>query len=134
MFPVEFKRACFFCVGSLQYTVHTKSVPFDSDNEVSPYSLSPLSNKRYEMSRTPQLLRLVVFSALICSFDCFVVTSCSAHLANQHGRSPRSPSKCWMLRSCRMISTSTWWTGRRGTCSVLAWEPACTFGVPAPAR
>lgn len=30
----------------LQYTVHTKRVPFDSDNEVSPYSLSPLSNKR----------------------------------------------------------------------------------------
>lgn len=35
---------------SLQYTVHTKRVPFDSDNEVSPYSLSPLSNKRYETS------------------------------------------------------------------------------------
>lgn len=34
----------FVCL--LQYTVHTKRVPFDSDNEVSPYSLSPLSNKR----------------------------------------------------------------------------------------
>lgn len=33
-----------------QYTVHTKRVPFDSDNEVSPYSLSPLSNKRYGTS------------------------------------------------------------------------------------
>lgn len=38
----------------LQYTVHTKRVPFDSDNEVSPYSLSPLSNKRYEPSHTEQ--------------------------------------------------------------------------------
>lgn len=36
----------FLCTHPLQYTVHTKRVPFDSDNEVSPYSLSPLSNKR----------------------------------------------------------------------------------------
>lgn len=39
------------CVRPPQYTVHTKRVPFNSDNEVSPYSLSPLSNKRYDISR-----------------------------------------------------------------------------------
>lgn len=47
------------CVHSLQYTVHTKRVPFDSDNEVSPYSLSPLSNKRYGISHLPQTEQLL---------------------------------------------------------------------------
>uniref|UniRef100_A0AAQ5X1I7 Fizzy-related protein homolog n=1 Tax=Amphiprion ocellaris TaxID=80972 RepID=A0AAQ5X1I7_AMPOC len=41
-------------VYSLQYTVHTKRVPFDSDNEVSPYSLSPLSNKSHKLLRSPR--------------------------------------------------------------------------------
>lgn len=53
--------------SSLQYTVHTKRVPFDNDNEVSPYSLSPLSNKRYEMSHTHTLLAHQVFEP--CFFD-----------------------------------------------------------------
>lgn len=72
------------CVGSLQYTVHNKSVPFDSDNEVSPYSLSPLSNKRYEMSRTPTSFSILSFflNLLICLF-------CSHKLL----RSPRKPAR-----------------------------------------
>ncbi|KAI9541675.1 Fizzy- protein [Dissostichus eleginoides] len=37
-----------------RYTVHTKRVPFDSDNEVSPYSLSPLSNKSHKLLRSPR--------------------------------------------------------------------------------
>ncbi|XP_026169214.1 fizzy-related protein homolog isoform X3 [Mastacembelus armatus] len=37
-----------------RYTVHTRRVPFDSDNEVSPYSLSPLSNKSHKLLRSPR--------------------------------------------------------------------------------
>ncbi|XP_013996213.2 fizzy-related protein homolog [Salmo salar] len=37
-----------------RYTVHTKRVPFDSGNEVSPYSLSPLSNKSHKLLRSPR--------------------------------------------------------------------------------
>uniref|UniRef100_A0AAQ4PZL3 Fizzy-related protein homolog n=1 Tax=Gasterosteus aculeatus aculeatus TaxID=481459 RepID=A0AAQ4PZL3_GASAC len=37
-----------------RYAVHTKRVPFDSDNEVSPYSLSPLSNKSHKLLRSPR--------------------------------------------------------------------------------
>ncbi|XP_037314316.1 fizzy-related protein homolog [Pungitius pungitius] len=37
-----------------RYTVHTTRVPFDSDNEVSPYSLSPLSNKSHKLLRSPR--------------------------------------------------------------------------------
>uniref|UniRef100_A0A8C7YPA8 Fizzy/cell division cycle 20 related 1b n=1 Tax=Oryzias sinensis TaxID=183150 RepID=A0A8C7YPA8_9TELE len=40
--------------GLFRYTVHTKRVPFDSDNEVSPYSLSPLSNKSHKLLRSPR--------------------------------------------------------------------------------
>ncbi|XP_077414146.1 fizzy-related protein homolog isoform X2 [Vanacampus margaritifer] len=40
--------------GLFRYTVHTKSVPFDSDNEVSPYSLSPLTNKSHKLLRSPR--------------------------------------------------------------------------------
>ncbi|KAM9844588.1 fizzy-related protein homolog isoform 3-T3 [Aulostomus maculatus] len=36
------------------YTVHSKRVPFDSDNEVSQYSLSPLSNKSHKLLRSPR--------------------------------------------------------------------------------
>ncbi|XP_036376967.1 fizzy-related protein homolog isoform X1 [Megalops cyprinoides] len=37
-----------------RYTVHTKRVPCDSGNEVSPYSLSPLSNKSHKLLRSPR--------------------------------------------------------------------------------
>ncbi|KAL4656031.1 hypothetical protein GN956_G5542 [Arapaima gigas] len=40
--------------GLFKYTVHTKRVPFDSGNEVSPYSLSPLSNKSHKLLRSPR--------------------------------------------------------------------------------
>lgn len=104
-------NSCF--VTPPQYTVHTKRVPFDSDNEVSPYSLSPLSNKRYDASQVlhpkhengaPTLPLADLFLAMFSS----AATSCSAPLVNRPGRSPRSPSKCWTLQSCRMTSTSTW--------------------------
>ncbi|XP_057713423.1 fizzy-related protein homolog isoform X2 [Corythoichthys intestinalis] len=62
------------------------------------------------------------------------VTSCYVRFVNRPARSPRSPSRCWTPRNCRTTSTSTWSTGRRETYSVLAWEPASTCGVPAPAR
>uniref|UniRef100_A0A671LSM7 Fizzy-related protein homolog n=1 Tax=Sinocyclocheilus anshuiensis TaxID=1608454 RepID=A0A671LSM7_9TELE len=35
-----------------RYTIHTKRVPFD--NEISPYSLSPLSNKSHKLLRSPR--------------------------------------------------------------------------------
>ncbi|KAG5849999.1 hypothetical protein ANANG_G00077630 [Anguilla anguilla] len=37
-----------------RYTIHTKRVPCDSGNEVSPYSLSPLSNKSHKLLRSPR--------------------------------------------------------------------------------
>uniref|UniRef100_A0A3B3RQ84 Fizzy and cell division cycle 20 related 1 n=1 Tax=Paramormyrops kingsleyae TaxID=1676925 RepID=A0A3B3RQ84_9TELE len=37
-----------------KYTVDPKRVPFDSSNEVSPYSLSPLSNKSHKLLRSPR--------------------------------------------------------------------------------
>ncbi|XP_053537462.1 fizzy-related protein homolog isoform X1 [Ictalurus punctatus] len=37
-----------------RYTIHTKRVPFDSGNEISPYSLSPLSNKSHKLLRSPR--------------------------------------------------------------------------------
>ncbi|PWA17520.1 hypothetical protein CCH79_00011331 [Gambusia affinis] len=42
------------CVRSLQYAVHTKRVPCDGGNEVSPFSLSPLSNKSHKLLRSPR--------------------------------------------------------------------------------
>ena len=72
-----------------QYTVHTKRVPFDSDNEVSPYSLSPLSNKRYDTSwvlaaEHETVLRF--YHWLTFSSQCFI---CSHKLL----RSPRKPAR-----------------------------------------
>ncbi|KAK7944787.1 hypothetical protein WMY93_000515 [Mugilogobius chulae] len=37
-----------------KYAVHTKRVPFNSNDEISPYSLSPLSNKSHKLLRSPR--------------------------------------------------------------------------------
>ncbi|XP_028832281.1 fizzy-related protein homolog isoform X1 [Denticeps clupeoides] len=37
-----------------RYTIHAKRVPSDGGNEVSPYSLSPLSNKSHKLLRSPR--------------------------------------------------------------------------------
>ncbi|XP_027876303.1 fizzy-related protein homolog isoform X2 [Xiphophorus couchianus] len=37
-----------------RYAVHTKRVPCDGGNEVSPFSLSPLSNKSHKLLRSPR--------------------------------------------------------------------------------
>lgn len=66
----------------LQYTVHSKRVPFDSDNEVSPYSLSPLSNKRWAVS--PLVLHSLTHAPSLTS-----PSSCSHKLL----RSPRKPAR-----------------------------------------
>lgn len=60
--------------------------------------------------------------------------SCFGPHGNPPARSPRSPSRCWMRRSCRTTSTSIWWTGRPSMCSAWGWAPVCTCGAPAPAR
>lgn len=77
-----------FWVHPPQYAVHTKRVPFDSDNEVSPYSLSPLSNKRYEMSH---LLHIEQNQRALTlqSGDVFSRCVCSHKLL----RSPRKPAR-----------------------------------------
>lgn len=42
---------------------------------------------------------------LVCVWCLCAVTSCYDHHESQHERSPKSPLKFWMHRSCRMTST-----------------------------
>lgn len=66
-------------------------MPFDSDNEVSPYSLSPLSNKRYDVSHLCTLSRQsaeTVLSAHV-GFPVPSLCFCSHKLL----RSPRKPAR-----------------------------------------
>ncbi|XP_048668085.1 fizzy-related protein homolog [Marmota marmota marmota] len=63
--------------GLFTYSLSTKRASPEDGNDVSPYSLSPVSNKR----------------------------SCSGLHGSPPARSPRSPSRSWMPPSCRTIST-----------------------------
>lgn len=54
-------NSCFSYVS--QYTIYTKRVPFD--NEISPYSLSPLSNKRYHSSIISALIKNIIEPMII---------------------------------------------------------------------
>lgn len=62
------------------------------------------------------------------------VRSCCGRHGSPRARSPRFLSRCWMLPSFRMTSTSTWWTGPPSMCSAWGWAPVCTCGAHALAR